>query len=261
MDIQQMLCEEFCGTLTVHKVPSGYAIGTGYDGPEGDPLGFFVVGPDGAGKFRIEDDGLSVALIEAQGIDLESKTRAEAFRSLMQEYGVLFDDDSGELITDPLSQSEIASASMRFVAFLLRIQDLLLMSQERVASTFREDATKAIKIKFGENAQIAEDQVIDPDLSEYAADLAIRAPDRPPVALFFGTSDTRIYEALLLQSYAENKGISCSVVALLETQRSVSQKVFARANNHLDAVPIFRGTEEEAVDRVRKEAFGSSSLH
>lgn len=261
MNIQEMLCREFCGALTVRKVRAGYAIGTGYDGPDGDPLGFYVVGPDSGGKFRIEDDGLSVPLIQAQGVDLNSKSRAEAFHTLMDEYGVLFDDDTGELGTDPLSEAQIANAAMRFVAFLLRVQDLVLLTQERVASTFREDATKLIREKFSDKAEILEEYIIDKELGEYAADLAILAPNRPPVALFFGTSDTRIYESLLLQSYAQNKGIDCSVVSLIETQSSISRKALARANNHLDAVPIFRGSEEDAINRLGKEILGSSTLH
>lgn len=261
MDIQEMLCREFCGTLTVRKVQAGYAIGTGYDGPDGDPLGFYVIGPDSAGKFRIEDDGLSVPLIEAHGVDLKSKSRSEALHSLMDEYGVLFDDDTGELGTDPISESQVASAAMRFVAFLLRVQDLILWTQERVASTFREDATKLIYAKFSEQAEIFEDRAIHKDLGEYAADLVFFAPDRPPVALFFGTTDTRVYESLLLQSYAQNKGIACSVVALFETQGSVSRKAFARASNHLDAVPIFRGYEDDAINRLGKEIVGPAILH
>tara|TARA_R110002110_G_scaffold415748_1_gene654846 strand:+ start:84265 stop:85056 length:792 start_codon:yes stop_codon:yes gene_type:complete len=261
MDIQQLLCDEFCGALTVRKVPVGYAVGTGYDGPEGDPLGFFVVGPDASGKFRVEDDGLSIALIESHGVDLSSKTRGEAFRSLMDEYNVLFDDDTGELGTEPILESQLANVAMRFVAFLLRVQDLVLLSQERVASTFREDATNLIREKIGSRAEILEEHIINQELGEYAADIAIYAPGRPPVALFFGTSDAHIYEALLLQSYAENKEIPCSVVTMIETQRSISQKAFVRANNHLDAVPIFRGTEDDAIGRLSKEVFGTSSLH
>src|SRR5690606_34116068 len=127
MNLRELLCKEFCGTLTVHKVPCGFAVGTGYQNTEGESLGFFIVGPDQNGKFSIEDDGASVSLIETEGVDLSTKSRAEVFETLRHEYNVFFDDDRGELSTGPLSEAEVPSASMRFLAFLLRIQDLLLL--------------------------------------------------------------------------------------------------------------------------------------
>lgn len=261
IDLKQSLCEEFCGSLSVRKVPVGYAIGTGQAGADGDQLGFYVIGPDISGRFRIEDDGMSIPMIEGKGIDLQSKTRREAFKSLMDEYGVFFDDNSRELTTSSLSEPDVASAAMRFMSFLLRVQDLVLLSQDKVANTFREDALKLIHNKFDGRAEIFENRVIDEAVGEFAADIAIFAPHRPPVALFLGSSDNRIYEALLLQSHAEHKGIECSVVALLENHKSVSQKQFARATNHLDAVPLFRGHEEDAINRLNKEVFGRAALH
>jgi len=59
-----------------------------------------------------------------------------------------------------------------------------------------------------------------------------------------------------LQAYAEKEGISCSVVALLETESSANQKMRQRAANHLDASPIFRGAEQDACARIVKEALG-----
>lgn len=256
MNVQELLCKEFCGTLSVREVPCGFAIGTGYEDEDGDSIGFYIVGPNEDGKFRIEDNGMSISMIEANGVDLSSKTRSEAFNFLLGEYQVLFDEDSGELTTESLTEKQIASASMRFLAFLLRVRDLLFLTQERVASTFREDAMKILSAQIGHQATLHEDTAIDDDLKEYPADLVIRSEGRKPVALYFANSDAKIYEALLLQSYAENKNISCSVVALLETNKGVSQRNQQMASNHLDALPIFRGGENDAIARIVKEATG-----
>ncbi|WP_084183335.1 DUF1828 domain-containing protein [Nevskia soli] len=260
MNIKDELCTTFCGTLTVHQVPAGFAIGTGYEGISGDPIGFYVVGPDLQGQFTIEDNGLYVPLIERYGADLTNKTRYEAFHSLMEDYGVSFDEDSGELKTVPLSESEIAPVALRFLAFLLRVQDLILMSVERAASTFKEDAIRTIRELSQNEVSIVEGYVIHQKLSEYPADIALLGPNNIPVAVFFGVSESKIYEALLLQSYAEQNRIKCSVVAVLETDKSVSKKVFQRAANHLDTVPIFRGDERNACGRVLREA-GINILH
>ncbi len=260
MDIQELLCKEFCGTLTVRQVSDGFAIGTGYQDEDGDTLGFYVIGPDESGKFRIEDDGLSISMIEANGVDLSSKTRSDAFNALLSEYNVLFDTENGELSTELLTESELGSASMRFLAFMLRVQDLLLLTQERVASTFKEDATKMIHQKIKGKADLIESGIVHESLKENVVDLVIQSEGRKPVALYFGTSESKILEALLLQSYAENKHIDCSVVALLESKKGISSKLQDRASNHLDAVPVFRGMEEDAIDRVVKEVTGQRPM-
>jgi len=257
MNLQELLCQEFCGTLTVREVKDGFAIGTGYQDKDGDSIGFYVIGPDEFGKFRIEDDGLSISMIEANGVDLSSKTRSEAFHTLLNEYNVLFDEENGELSTDYLPEDEIGSASMRFLGFMLRVQDLLLLTQEKIASTFKEDAIKMLDEKIGGRAKLIEAVYVHDSLKENVADLVISAEGRNPVALYFGTSESKVLEALLLQSYSENKGIDCSVVALLESSTGIKRNLQERAQNHLDATLIFRGHESDAIDRVVKEAIGN----
>lgn len=255
MDIKQEICKAFCGALSVSEVPIGLAVGTGYAGMSGDAIGFYIVGPNSGGKYTIEDDGLLIPAIEAEGAEItNNKTRLEAFTSLLDDYSVQFDDDSGELKTGPISLSEVPSAALRFTAFLLRVQDLVLMSVERAASTFKEDATRLIMELASDRVKIEHDFVIHEKLKEIPADLGIISKDHPPVALFFGVSDAKVLEALLLQSYATNEKIPCSVVALLETESAVSKKTRQRAHNHLDTVPYFRQDERAACIRVLKEA-------
>ena len=45
---------------------------------DGEPLGFYVVGPDPVGRYRVGDDGTTIALIEAARASLETETRQEA---------------------------------------------------------------------------------------------------------------------------------------------------------------------------------------
>ena len=74
---------------------------------------------------------------------MSSKTRSEAFNSLLNEYNVLFDEENGELSTELLTENEVAPASMAFLAFMLRVQDLLLLTQEKVANTSDEKRSDA----------------------------------------------------------------------------------------------------------------------
>lgn len=252
--IKEKICGAFCNALAVREVPAGLAIGTGHEGMSGDPIGFYIVGPDPGGKYTLEDNGLLIPAIEAEGADLSNKTRREAFASLLEEYSVGFDEDSGELKTDPISAAQVPSAALRFVAFLLRIQDLVLMSVERAASTFREDAIRILREQAKDRVEIVEGFVVHERLKEYPADIGFRVANSRPLALYFGVSDTKVLEALLLQAYADKENIACSVMVMLENENSVSKKTRQRAQNHLDGVPIFRGDEESACRRVLKEA-------
>ncbi len=254
--IKEELCQAFCGMLSVHEIPAGYAVGTGHEGMNGDHIGFYVIGPDVAGRYFVQDDGLTMATLEASGVDLTNKSRSAMLSELRSQYAVLFDQESGELKTDSVDEQDVGRVAMRFMAFMLRVQDLLLTTQERTLSTFREDASNLIRQMAGDRAQIVEDYVVSPLIPDVSAELAILAPNRPPVAVFFGIDDSHVMEALLLQSYAENKQVDCKVVALLETEGAVKGKTRQRANNHLTAVPNFRGDEAAACKRIVREALG-----
>lgn len=254
------LCKAFCDDLTVRQVEAGYAVGTAFRGLGGDPIGFYISSSALQG-FRVEDDGGTVAFLAASGFDIESPTRKEAFQKLLEEYGVEFDDQSGELHSSFLSESETPSAAIRFVACLLRIQDLLLLSPERVENTFRDDAIRKIKDALGGRASIVENEPLDPRLREFPVDMVLKAPERPPVAVFFSQSEQRVYEAILFQMTSLYEArIPCSVIALLEKGTNISHRMRQRASNRLAAIPDYRGDEEAAISRIVREVLGSAPL-
>ena len=92
----------------------------------------------------------------------------------MTEYGARYDEERGELTTLPLSADQVPAAAFKFVALLLRLQDLVLLTPERAASTFREDASKAIRDTLGARAIIRENESIGPGI-EFPADLILQA--------------------------------------------------------------------------------------
>lgn len=256
MVIKDSLCEAFCGMLSVTKVPVGFAVGTGHEGMNGDHIGFYVIGPNIQGKYHIQDDGLTISALEAEGADLLNKSRNLMFTELREQYAIQYDEDSGELKSACVDDAHVGSESLRFMAFMLRVQDLLLTTHERTMSTFRAEADKIIREIAGDRVTIFEDHVIDPKVSDVSAELVIIAPGRAPVAVFFGSDDKHVMEALLLQSYAVNKHVDCAVIALLETESAVTSKIRQRANNHLEAVPTFRGDERAACARIVRQAIG-----
>jgi hypothetical protein len=256
MNIKEQLCNAFCDTLSIREVPAGLAIGTGYDGLGGDPVGLFVVGPDNQGQYTVQDDGVTMPTLEAMGADLANKTRLEAFEELQRTYGVELDDETGELKATSPNELSLAPTVMRFIAFMLRIQDMAFMAVERAASTFRDDAMKELRAVIGQRAMLHENYVVADSLAEFPADVGIVVEGKPPVALFWGITEAKMLEALLLQAYASSQKVQCSVAVMLEKEKSASEKMRQRLNNHLDAVPYFRGAEREACARIARQALG-----
>ncbi len=256
------LCRAFCDYLTMREVPAGLAVSTAFTFSQTEPVGFYIVGPDALGRYRIEDDGTTIPLIEAEGVDLDTNTRQEALASLLAEYNANYDAERGELTTAPLPESQIPSASLKFVALLLRLQDLILLTPERAASSFKEDATKAIRDSLGSRAEIKENEPITEGV-EFPADLIIHSPGRDPVAVFLAMSEQRVLEAVVAQMAVTYEAhIACSVVALLEKDSSVTRKMRTRASNRLAAMPIFEGDQRAAIQRIEREVLGSrAAMH
>jgi Domain of unknown function DUF1828 len=258
--LKQELCRAFCDQLQIREVPAGLALSTAFSFSDSEPVGFYVVGPDALGRYRIEDDGNTIPMIEAEGIDLDTSTRQEALDSLLTEYGVRYDQEKGELTTLALSVDQVPTAAFKFVALLLRLQDLILLTPERAASTFREDASKAIHDALGTRASIKENEPIALGI-EFPADLLIQAPSRDPVAVFLAMSEQRVLEAVVAQMAVTYEAHApCSVVALLEKDGSVTRKMRTRASNRLTAMPIYEGDQKAAIQRIEREVLGRAAM-
>jgi hypothetical protein len=255
------LCKAFCDDLLVRRVPAGLAVSTGFLGPDGDKIGFYIVDSDRAPFKRIEESGTAFAILEASGVDFRSVTRKEALDSLLNEHSVSFDEQERRFFIDNLREPQIPAAALKFVAFSLRVRDFLLMTEYRVASTFREDAERELRRVVGEKAKIEEGLAIDPSLADTVADFVLRAPGRPPVGIFLGTSDNRVYEAILLHMRAMHEArVDCSIAVLVERLSLISNRVRQQALNRLAAFAEFRGDEEAAIERIARDAI-SAAIH
>jgi hypothetical protein len=258
--MKEKLCKAFCDDLRVQTIPAGLAVTTAFEAADGDHIGFYVV-KEGEATFRIEDDGTTLPYLEASGVDFRSGTRGDALRDLLREYGVVIDEATQEFYMTGLSDDALPSAALKFVAFSLRVRDFMLMTEFRVATTFREDAAKLLKEAVAGHASFEENATIAPSLADFTADFVLRAPSRPPVAVYLGISDNRILEALFMNMRARYEVKEpVSIVALVEKRRSLSAKVIQQAMNRLDAVTEFRGDEIAAVEKIARTAIGDSHV-
>ncbi len=263
--MKEELCQAFCGDLKLTEVPVGFAVTTTFRRDDGDSVAFYLVRDmTRPGIYRIEDDGSTMPFLEAAGVDFTTGTRSDAFDALLEGHGIEFDEDEMLLHTVPMPEAELPKAAMRFLSFMLRINDFLLLTKDRVASTFKEDAARQIIERLEGKAVIEQDKPVSDALSDTLPDLVIRAKGRTPVAVFFGTSDQRVNDAIFLQMQALYEAHEAvQVIALLERENVIGHNLRRRASNRLTAVPIYRGDEPTSINRIEREALGTTlgSIH
>jgi len=250
------LCAAFCDDIHVSKVPMGLAVSTIFKRGDGDKVSFYVTDL-GNGTYTIEDDGLTIPFLEGEGVDFETPTRQEAFEQLLGGIGADFDTENSLIKTSPVSKHELPSKALEFVSTLIRLEDFLLLTKEKVASTFKEDASRKIRDSIGGKATIRENEPVSNELSETIPDMIIEAQSRVPVVVFFVNTPNRINDAVILQMIALHEAKkNVSVVALLENERSATKAERTRAANRLATVPIFENDEDAAIQRITREALG-----
>ena len=244
----------------MNQVPAGFAVGTPFHASDGDKLGFYIFGK--SEPFTIADDGSVFPTLEASGVDFRSGTRGEALAELKQEYGVDLDEDTQEFRISSLSNLDLPAAALRFVAFSLRVRDFMLMTEYRVASSFRDDAERMLREVVADRATITRSSPVEGRLDDFPADFVLRSGDRRPVGLYLGTSTERLMEAIYMKMKAQYETRSdVSIVALLETMSTISVRVRQQAMNRLDLVGVFRGDEAAAINRIASEAIDAKTFH
>lgn len=253
---KQALCEAFCEELEVRDVPVGLAVRTPFALPSGDSIGFYIVrDPSDLDMWRFEDSGLLVPMLEASGVSLESGPRAEAFKRLLDECGAEYDEESRELHSPYMSDAEIPAEATRFVSLLLRMQDFELLHADTVANTFRFDVEQAIKKRFGNVMKVEFRAKLSDAWDNYLADAVIKPQSGDPLVLFFGTSEAKVDEAVIMHYDLRAKGQKSPVALVLETAKpaNVSGRALRRAHNRLEAIPVFRGDEDAAMDKIASQ--------
>ena len=260
--MKEDLCRAFCDEIAVKEVPVGLAVSTPFRRSDGDAVAFYVIQNSTVpGLARLEDDGQTIAYLEACGVDFDTQTRRKALDALLSEHGAQIDHDENVIKTPNLKESELPRAALSFVGLLLRLFDFLLLTQDHVESTFKEDAAKSIRSVIGSRAEINEIDPVSDKLTEIIPDLVVRAPNRLPVAVFLSQSATRVHEAIFLQMSADYEAKEpLSVVALLEKEGTLSHNMHRRARNRLATVTSWEGDKEAAVKRIEKEVIGPAGM-
>lgn len=253
---KQVLCNAICDAVDVRIVPVGYAVRTPFSLPSGDSIGFYIVrDPNNGGMWRFEDSGLLVPMLEASGISLESGPRAEAFSRLLESCSAEYDDESMELYSQYMPEDDIPGEASRFISLLLRLQDFELLQTDVVANTFRFDVERAIQKRFSNVVNVEFRAKLSDGWDNFLADAVIKPSTGDSLIVFFGTSEAKVDEAVIMHYELRAKGQKNPVAVVLETAKpaSVSARALRRAHNRLEALPVFRGDEESAMEKLASQ--------
>jgi hypothetical protein len=113
-------CLAFCENTALHELPIGYVLKTPFRKPDGDALAVYIRRLAGD-QFRFEDDGQTIANLEACGVDLDSETRFEAFNDLLRQHEASYDESESLIHTAPIAKSSLPVHAAMFTALMLRV--------------------------------------------------------------------------------------------------------------------------------------------
>lgn len=255
-ELRGALCSTFCGDLTVREVPAGLAVSAMFEGADGDRLGCLVEKKDLG--WRLSDDGAFLGDLEGYGVDVRKGGRADFLLRSLRPAGARVDPDTLQIVADIDRQLTPADV-LRFLTALSRSQDVAFWTKERIRSTFKEDATRALREALVDVAEIQSAAAVDPSLAEFPADLIIRprgGHEGRVTAVFLVQAIDALQEALLLAlELRAQQRVDIRVAALVEDgSLNMGAAKAVRAVNRIDAVSFFRNDERAAVSKIARTA-------
>lgn len=255
--IKRQLTRSFCEEISVRHVPSGLAISFPFTDSSGDRIAFYVKENDQVISF--EDDGDYLSHLVASGIDLDKGQRSQLLTSVLHQYDAYWDAETFEIKSNSIPKDAAGESAVKFVSALLRVRDIELLTKDFIRSTFKEDATQAIKSQFDHSMvfSVEERAPVSKEFSDYPADLVLRNhKSGKSLAVFLVNNATQFLESEILHSEIERSNFhkSFNSVALIEDidkiNGAIGAKRYQRAINRGLPTAFFRGDEDAAMSRL-----------
>lgn len=251
MNLERAICSAFCEGFHVREVPIGYSIRTPLDWLSQEPLVFFAEVSGGA--IRFTDSGDTLLQLEDEAGDLRSESRIRAISELAASHKVQFDEEGASFYSDWIAEDKAGPGAITFLSFMNRLQDLALLSRERVAGTFREDLIDALRSEFGDRLEVSERESLTDDHPDYIADAVISGGQRS-AAIYAATSDLKVLEALLAaEEIRKTPGANVIPFAVFEDMLNskIGMKTRRRAlNSNVLHIADWRGGRDEVIEKI-----------
>lgn len=248
------LCRALCSGLALHEVPIGYAVKTPFLAPDGDALSFYIRrSPSQAQLLRFEDDGGTIASLEEDGVSLETESRFEAFQAILKQYSANYSEQDHLIHTDYFSEDRIAANFAKFVALMLRVQDLRLFTADRVREIFKDDVRALLQEYFTDKVEILENNAPAPALSDYVADFVLRTQNGKSLAVHAVSTELKALEALLLwQELGRTRAKNINNMAVLSSTspHEVRRRTLSRLINSGVLLAAMDGTRWDVANKI-----------
>ncbi len=238
------LCDVLCSGLALREVKIGYAIKTPFKLPDGDSIGLYIRRDVANPKLlRFEDDGGTIVGLEEDGVSFSVESRSDALTELLQQYDAHYDEAASIIYTDYVDESRLPANFVKFMALMLRLQDLRLLAHERIREVFRDDVRQLVEQYFEGLVDILEDENPHEGLKDYVADFVLKSKSGKTLALFAASSETKALESLLLwQELRSRKMDRVRSMALFEGPKP--QRIKSRTMSRLMNSEVVLGTLE-----------------
>lgn len=249
------LCSALCSGLAMREVPIGYAIKTPFHNQDGDSIGVYIRRQnDNPSMLRLEDDGGTLAALEEYGVSFTNDARLDALSALLKQYDAQLDESDVIIHTEYLLEDRVPAAFTKFMALLLRIQDLQMLSQERVREIFKDDVRALVEKHFKGRVEILEDEKPNEVLTDYVADFVLRAPSGETLAVFAASSELKALEALLLWQEVTRRNVK-HVRSMAIFEGAKPQRIKSRTMSRLMNSEVLLGAMEgDTWELARKMA-------
>ena len=261
--MMESICKEFCNNITIQNVPVGFAVGTVFRRNNGDKIGFYIVYKD---KYRtmarVEDDGLTIASLEAEGVNVFSGTRLEHFKKLLATADVFYDNQEHILHTNYVKVEEIAKLSLLFLEFLIKIQEMTHVSRKNTEKTFYSDVIESMIKHYDKKAKLFFGKEIDSIYQGSNADVVIHPENGEDLAVFIATHETKALEATILWTDVHAKlSKFVKVMLVVDSPRTkiIKEHTYARATNRFP-VTVFSGMKADALAAMDRSVYGREML-
>lgn len=254
-DISGYICRNFCSNIVVREVADGMAIGLPFRNNEGDNIGVYLTkSQDG---YILDDNGEFLPDLISKGIEVSKGTRKELLNFILNQASLSFDPDTFVIKTSSFDEKEIPSRILQVISALSRIQDLEALSRENVRSSFIDDVEEQMLTTYGKEIRIDREKREIPEHRDFLADILLYPYNSEKVgAVFCINNNEKLVEAELCYSRLDSESeTKVHVFGMVEDNElaNLSKRKFQRAQNAGLIMPIFRGDEVEAVNRIRKE--------
>jgi hypothetical protein len=263
MNLLKEVCATFCDGLAMREVPMGYAIRTPFKQADGDALALYLrKSKDAPGLVRLEDDGATVAALQEEGFNLDNEQRFAEFQEMLTAHGAMYDELEELIYTEYVSEERAAAVFLRFMALMLRLADLKILSQERVRDTFKADVQAFVAEIFSELAPVEFDVAATDALADYIPDVVVRAART--LAIYAGTSEVKALEAFVLWQELQRQGLSDIVpVIVFQTAKpaTVKARTMSRIMNSDVALAAMEGSRWDVAQKLMQRAAPGATHH